>query len=96
MPNLDRTGPRGQGPMTGWRMGLCGKSKDKDDKDDKDDKEDKDKNDDVVYGLGRGGRPYGGGRGWGWGWGGGRRRGFRGGFGRNRGGWGYGRNRTDE
>ncbi|MBN1633352.1 MAG: DUF5320 domain-containing protein [Ignavibacteria bacterium] len=86
MPNLDRTGPRGQGPMTGWKTGLC---RDKDAG-----KEDKDTNENVVYGLGRGGRPYGGGRGWGWG--GGRRRGFRGGFGRNRGGWGYGRNRIDE
>lgn len=88
MPNLDRTGPKGQGPMTGWKTGLC--------RDKNAGKEDKETDDNVVYGLGRGGRPYGGGRGWGWGWGGGRRRGFRGGFGRNQGGWGYGRNRTDE
>lgn len=25
MPNFDRTGPRGAGPMTGWAMGLCGR-----------------------------------------------------------------------
>lgn len=23
MPGLDQTGPVGQGPMTGWRMGRC-------------------------------------------------------------------------
>lgn len=86
MPNLNRTGPRGQGPMTGWKMGKC-----TDEDISKEGTETKEK---VLYGLGRGGRPYGGGRGWGWG--GGRRRGFRGGFGRNRGGLGYGRNRTDE
>lgn len=25
MPNLDKTGPQGQGPMTGRGMGRCGK-----------------------------------------------------------------------
>jgi hypothetical protein len=24
MPGFDRTGPRGQGPMTGWGIGPCG------------------------------------------------------------------------
>ena len=24
MPGQDRTGPSGQGPMTGWGLGLCG------------------------------------------------------------------------
>lgn len=59
MPNLDRTGPEGLGPMTGRRFGRCvakgsvelqktwvvsGEVAE-------------------IYGLGRGGRPYGGGRG---------------------------------
>ena len=25
MPNFNRTGPRGDGPMTGWARGLCGR-----------------------------------------------------------------------
>ena len=25
MPGFDRTGPQGQGPMTGWKRGLCGR-----------------------------------------------------------------------
>ena len=62
MPNLDGTGPRGQGAMTGRRMGRCrdlqttqtektaGQSVEA--------KE-------VIYGLGRGGRPRGGGFGFG-------------------------------
>jgi len=28
MPNLDGTGPKGQGPRTGQAQGRCGKSKD--------------------------------------------------------------------
>jgi hypothetical protein len=24
MPGFDRTGPRGEGPMTGWGLGYCG------------------------------------------------------------------------
>ena len=27
MPNFDKTGPQGQGPMTGRGMGHCGKSR---------------------------------------------------------------------
>ena len=27
MPGLDRTGPMGQGPMTGQKLGKCGKLK---------------------------------------------------------------------
>ncbi len=86
MPNLDKTGPRGEGPMTGWKMGLCGR-KDKD-------TQEKETKDDVLYGLGRGGRPYGGGRGWCWA--GGRRRRLSRGPGRFRGGWGHGRKRFEE
>ncbi len=26
MPDLDKTGPRGEGPMTGRKMGLCNSS----------------------------------------------------------------------
>ncbi|MBN1300663.1 MAG: DUF5320 domain-containing protein [Melioribacteraceae bacterium] len=81
MPNLDRTGPEGRGPLTGRRMGKCGG------------KETVNKQsierDDFVYGRGR----RGGARGWGgFGFGGGFRRGGRG-FGR---GYGYGRRFDDE
>jgi hypothetical protein len=27
MPGMDRTGPRGEGPRTGWGMGFCGGSR---------------------------------------------------------------------
>lgn len=27
MPTLDKTGPQGQGPLTGRKMGLCGKGR---------------------------------------------------------------------
>jgi len=82
MPNLDKSGPMGKGPMTGWQRGKC--------KSDKTVSDNSDSNEKVIYGLGRGGRPNGGGRGWGFG--GGRRRGFR----RFGGGWGFGRNRFNE
>jgi hypothetical protein len=51
MPNLDRTGPRGEGLMTGRRLGKCGeKSKEKDlSREERDER----------LGLGRGGRPRG-------------------------------------
>lgn len=58
MPNLDRTGPQGQGAMTGRRRGRCVNNQttqiDKT-------KENTTETKDVVYGLGRGGRPRGGG-----------------------------------
>ena len=49
MPGLDRTGPLGEGPMTGRGLGYCGQGRVFPEN--------------VVYGVGRGGRPYGGGRG---------------------------------
>jgi len=53
MPGFDRRGPLGAGPMTGGRRGLCVSP------------ENRDRLDVGVtgYGVGRGGRPYGGGRG---------------------------------
>jgi hypothetical protein len=66
MPNLNETGPQGEGPLTGRRRGRC---------------RDTEKSEthtnpseikDVIYGLGRGGRPRGGGLGKGQG----RRKGF--------------------
>lgn len=58
MPNLDGTGPLGQGAMTGRRRGRC-----KDTKTAQTEKtsEQSAENKEVVYGLGRGGRPRGGG-----------------------------------
>jgi len=58
MPNFDRTGPSGQGPMTGRRQGKC-----VDNNRTKSDTEKQSSQDDqVLFGLGRGGRPWGGGR----------------------------------
>ena len=75
MPDLNGTGPRGRGPRTGRGIGKCQEpTKKAEEKNETEKKE-------AVYGLGRGGRPYGGGRG---------RRGGDGnrrGFGRNRGRW---------
>jgi len=50
MPGYDGTGPRGQGPMTGRRSGLCGSGNSND-------------RQSSALGVGRGGRPRGGGRG---------------------------------
>jgi len=77
MPNLDRTGPQGQGPMTGRRMGRCSNNKTTKTSDTT---EKSTGENEILYGVGRGGRPWGGGMGrcfgggrWrGWG----RRRGF--------------------
>jgi hypothetical protein len=55
MPGFDRTGPRSEGPMTGGRRGLCVSP------------EQRDRISTADYGVGRGGRPYGGGRGRAWG-----------------------------
>ena len=68
MPNLDGTGPQGQGPLTGRRRGRCRDSE-------KSESKRNDEKRDVIIGLGRGGRPRGGG-GLGKGQGQGRRRGF--------------------
>ena len=69
MPNLDGTGPQGQGPLSGRKRGRCrGNEK-------TDSQNQSAENKEVIYGLGRGGRPRGGG-GLGNGQGQGRRRGF--------------------
>ena len=58
MPNFDGTGPQGQGAMTGRRRGRCSdEQKTQVEKPDSQSAETKD----IVYGLGRGGRPRGGG-----------------------------------
>ena len=80
MPNFDKTGPRGDGPLTGRGMGRCGSRADYD-------------GPGRGYGRGRGSR--GRGRGWGgggggWGRGGGWGHGAGWGWGRG-GGWGWGR-----
>lgn len=48
MPGFDQTGPRGEGPMTGGGFGRCNPNN---------------ANMNAGYGVGRGGRPRGGGRG---------------------------------
>ncbi len=76
MPGFDGTGPKGKGPLTGRKMGKCRDSE----------AEEKDTKEKVVYGLGRAGRPRGGGRGLG-----------RSGFGKGRGrGFGWGRRYEDD
>jgi hypothetical protein len=80
MPSFDGTGPLGQGAMTGRRRGRC-----RDTQTAQTDKisEQAGENKEVIYGLGRGGRPRGGsglgnrfGGGYGQGRGRGRGRGF--------------------
>ncbi|MFH0883353.1 MAG: DUF5320 domain-containing protein [bacterium] len=61
MPGFDRTGPFGRGSRTGGGMGYCGRGR---------------YADHPGYGLGSGGRPWGGGRGRCWGGGGGWNRGW--------------------
>jgi len=51
MPNRNRTGPSGQGPGTGWGLGGCAVG------------EHAKAARYFGYGVGRGGRPWGGGRG---------------------------------
>ncbi|MHB8871483.1 MAG: DUF5320 domain-containing protein [Candidatus Doudnabacteria bacterium] len=58
MPNFDRTGPQGQGPMTGRKRGRC---RDTQTSQSEKTTEQTAENKEVVYGLGRGGRPRGGG-----------------------------------
>ncbi len=62
MPGFDRTGPRGEGPMTGGGRGMCNPAGGTGGY--------------GGYGLGRGGMPWGGGRGRGFGGGRGWGRGF--------------------
>ena len=58
MPNLNGTGPHGQGVMTGGERGHC-----RDTEMEQNEKTEiqNDENNNIVYGLGRGGRPRGGG-----------------------------------
>ncbi len=51
MPNLNGTGPQGQGPLTGRRSGRCRDTE----KAEAQNKSSESK--EVIYGLGRGGRP---------------------------------------
>ena len=57
MPNLNGTGPMGQGSLTGRRRGRCR------DTETTGKQNQSDENKEVVYGVGRGGRPRGGGKG---------------------------------
>ncbi len=52
MPGLDHTGPRGEGPMTGGGFGNCNPNA-----------SNQAANRNALLGVGRGGRPRGGGRG---------------------------------
>jgi len=61
MPGFNRMGPQGQGARTGRGMGYCAPTNEA--------------NQEPIYGVGRGGIPYGGGRGFAFG--GRRGRGFR-------------------
>ena len=59
MPNRrNGTGPLGKGPLTGWGKGRCRKNSDLKKLDN-----DKFENGSTVYGTGRGGESYGGGKG---------------------------------
>ncbi len=58
MPNFDRTGPIGQGAMTGRRRGRC---RDTQTTQKSNTENQFAENNNVFYGLGRGGRPRGGG-----------------------------------
>ena len=64
MPGFDRTGPLGRGPRTGGGFGFCPPNSGT-----------YAYGTPVVYGVGRGGLPRGGGRGFAFGGGRGRRRG---------------------
>lgn len=59
MPGFDRTGPQGQGEMTGRRRGRC---RDTQPTQIEKSSEQTAQNKEVVHGLGRGGIPRGGGR----------------------------------
>jgi hypothetical protein len=60
MPNLNGTGPRGQGAMTGRRRGRCRATQPAQiEKSEIQTAENKD----IIHGVGRGGKPHGGGQG---------------------------------
>lgn len=61
MPNLDGTGPQGLGPMTGRRLGRCVAKGNVEGQ--KTQTESEELRNTMTYGLGKGGRPYGGGKG---------------------------------
>jgi len=67
VPNFNGRGPLGEGSMTGWKMGNCKKTTSQSDTVETSDAENKQTNEgEVIYGLGRGGRPFvGGGMGFG-------------------------------
>ncbi len=78
MPGFDGTGPRGMGPMTGRRMGRCvlppqPQTESSPAGDATEGAAEAPAQQQPVYGLGRGGIPYGCGRGRGFGGGRGRR-----------------------
>lgn len=56
MPNFDQTGPMGQGPLTGRRRGRCRDSQTQQTVQSEESNE-------IIYGLGRGGRRRGSGLG---------------------------------
>jgi len=60
MPNLDGTGPKGQGAITGRRRGRCSVNQMAQIENSEIQTTE---NKDIVYGVGRGGRPRGGGQG---------------------------------
>lgn len=62
MPGFDKTGPNGQGPMSGRRRGRCRDTKPEETTDNN-----AVNNNEIVYGLGRRGKPRGGGFGKGFG-----------------------------
>ena len=64
MPGFDRTGPSGYGPGTGGGFGFCPPGLQT---------TTRYKRPWAIYGVGRGGRPWGGGRGFAWGGGRGQR-----------------------
>lgn len=63
MPGFDGTGPRGQGPMTGWAMGYCARPAEGQDASRPMAAGSRDAAQPAYYGVGRGGVPRGGGRG---------------------------------
>jgi hypothetical protein len=76
MPNFDGKGLQGQGSLTGRRRGRCA------DNENSNQQNESAENKEIIYGLGRGGRPCGGG-GFGQGQKGQQGQGRRRGFGRN-------------
>ncbi len=54
MPNRDGTGPMGQGPRSGGRRGACAG---------KENNANTENGGNTVFGIGKGGRPRGGGKG---------------------------------